>query len=245
MSRGGRRSLLVLGSSAIGLGLVSIVVGILGIASAGGKQTAAVGTTPSPTVAGSPSATPTVSTPTATATVPTPTAAPAPVPDLTALVGRCPSIPAGTVPAFLRFNGHFSSGTATDPRTEMKTFVILAGLDASPLGRTAPFSFTGILLPQGAHPPVGRVRAIDGLGTVQLWFASDRSGEHKGIRTFHDGRWTMKTDDDADALTIQLSANEIRFHWSGLQQGEGFAFASAGAGGCAGLGVDAVRAPGG
>ncbi len=163
--------------------------------------------------------------------------------DLTALARSCDALPSGSVPPYLHITG-LTSGTQTDPRTQVLTPSVTAALAGSPVDVTVPFSITATVLHAGDKAPTSQRQPIDRSGTVQLWVYSDGQARHKGIRTFTGGKWTMRLDAEADALTYRLSsARSATFYWAGLQPGDRFGFVTSAATGCAASGLDGSLAP--
>lgn len=165
--------------------------------------------------------------------------------DMTTMVVACPAIPSSSqVPPYLAFTRIGSSPPTPDPRTHNPVRSITAGLSASPLDVTAPYTLIAILVHPTDVAPTGQSRPIDGAGTEQLYIYFDGTTKHKAIRTFKNGAWNTAEDSAAGDLTFALKADQVTFYWTGINSGDRFGFISAGAGAtCAESGLSPQLAP--
>lgn len=146
----------------------------------------------------------------------------------------CARIPAGVVPPPLRVVEP-RTGLGANPRTG-ETERMLTARFAEPLGsleRFAPFSVAAVIVRAGLADGAGP-RAVDGLGSAQLWVHWDGLALHKGVRTWDGRAWRMRADDDAADLTVALGERGVRLFWAGLADVERFDFVSAVGGACMG-----------
>lgn len=206
-----------------------------------GAPRAALAATASPAASRVPVSSPAV-TPTAAAATPAATAAPRRL-DPTILAGTCTAIPTGTVASYLVLD-RVGAGVDADPRTQAPTpWVGAAGPGQIPAqADRRELSFAAVVTRPGRPNGTGP-RAIDRMGSTQLWAYWDGTALHKGLRVWNGTAWDLKVDADADAMTLALRQNGVVFYWAGLAPGDRFGFVSAEVGACRGVALDATGAP--